>query len=82
MNPDTKPTQEEMDRYFEEVAKHELFIKNYRFFLDRIVNHLEFVNKGGHWTTDNIRKVMTSEIDMHSSCSAPNKPGYTYANND
>ena len=77
-------TQQDWDDYELKVKVHKKFIENYRFFLDRIVNHLKW-KQGGQkesWTPDEIHKVMTSEIDMAASMDAPNKPGYYRANND
>jgi hypothetical protein len=75
-------TQEQWERYEAELAAHNQYIDRYRFFLNRICNHLEWKEKGKSWTPDEIRKLMTSEIDMSESCDAPNKPGYYRANND
>jgi hypothetical protein len=78
-------TKEQWDRYDEEVKAHQEFIKNYKFFLDRIVNYLDWqaprMNKVS-FTPSEIKDFVSSEILAASSCDAPNKPGYTYANND
>ncbi len=75
----------DIEKYEQDVKAHDHFIERYRFYLDRLVNHLEWqgkrVNKAT-WTPDEIRALMTSEIDMASSMDAPNKPGYYRANND
>lgn len=75
-------TQEQWDKYEQDCKEHEEHIKRYRFFLDRICNMLEFKKPNHFWTTAHIHNVMTAEIDMSSSCDAPNKPGYYRANND
>ena len=75
-------TPEQWEQYERELESHNAFIQRYRFYLDRICNHLDSVRKDNKWTTEDIRKVMTSEIDMAAHCGAPNKPGYYRANND
>jgi hypothetical protein len=78
----TEITKAQWDRYHIEVADHEKFIKDYKFFLERICRHLDWVNKEKAWTPEEIRKVMYSEIDKAHSMDAPNEPGYYHANND
>ena len=75
-------TEEQWEKYYEEVARHNEFISRYRFFLDRIVKHLEWRSPSNTWTTDQITKVIKDEIDRADSMDAPNKPGYSRANND
>lgn len=75
----------EWQKYYAELERHEKFCDDYRFFLDRICRHLEWLNQRGRegtWTTEDIQKVIASEIDKSRSMDAPNKPGYTRANND
>lgn len=84
---DSNVTQEQLDQYAEEVAAHELFIENYRYFLERICNHLDWVQgltigDTRLWTTAEIRKIISDEINKSESMDAPNKPGYYRANND
>jgi len=78
-------TKEQWDLYNEQKAAHDKFIECYRFFLDRIVNHLEWKGKRmgkASWTPDEIKDWITSEIVKSNSMDAPNKPGYYRANND
>lgn len=78
-------TQEQLDRYEQDLAAHKKFIENYRFFLDRICTHLEW--QGGRlnktsWTPAEIKDWIGSEISASSSLDEPNRPGYYRANND
>ena len=75
-------TQKQWDDYSEELHSHEQFISNYKFFLDRIVKHLEFVHSGAYWNTEEIKATITREISRSHSMDAPNEPGYYRANND
>lgn len=75
-------TKEQWDRYYEDVEAHKKFLERYRFFLDRIVNHLEFIRPNHLWTPAEILTTIEGEIRMSESMDAPNKPGYTRANND
>lgn len=77
-NPDPWET------YNHKVEQHENFIERYKFFLDRICTHLDWVDKtkSKTWTTDEIRNLIGSEISRAHSMDAPNKPGYDRANND
>jgi hypothetical protein len=75
-------TDEQWERYEAEVKAHEQFIERYRFYLDRIVNHLKWKRPDHIWTPEEIKSVMESEIRMADSMDAPNKPGYYRANND
>jgi hypothetical protein len=75
-------TDEQWERYEAEVKAHEKFIERYRFYLERIVNHLELNYPRCTWTPAKIKEFMTAEIDKSSSMDAPNKPGYYRANND
>ena len=75
-------TQEQWDRYKEELANHTHFIKDYKFFLDRICRHLQFVQNSKAWTTAEIMDVISREISNSDSMDAPNEPGYYRANND
>jgi hypothetical protein len=75
-------TKEQWDRYEAELKNHKEFIANYMFFLNRIVKHLEWAHPNQTWTTKEISHVICTEIGHASSMSAPNKPGYEYANND
>lgn len=77
-----KGNQAQWDRYCEDLKRHEEFIRNYKFFLDRICNHMESRGKNLTWTSDYLRKTIASEIEMAESVDAPNPPGYTRANND
>lgn len=75
----------EWQKYYADLERHEQFIKNYKFFLDRIVTHLNWLGerrKRNEWTPDDIARVLGSEIDQSWSMDAPNKPGYYRANND
>lgn len=78
-------TKEQWDQYEIEVNDHEKFIEHYKFFLDRIVNYLEWqgprMNKTS-FTPSEIRDFVSSEIISADSMDAPNKPGYYRANND
>jgi len=75
-----------MSEHEKDVEKHEQFIRDYKFFLDRICNHLKFINNGDtsdhSWSVDEIRGTMTAEIHKCQSMDAPNPPNYTIANND
>lgn len=75
-------TQEQWDRYKEDLAKHTQFINDYKFFLNRICRHLQFVSNSKAWTTAEIMDVISKEINKASSMDAPNEPGYYRANND
>ena len=75
-------TQEQWDRYKEDLANHTHFIKDYKFFLDRICRHLQFVQNSKAWTTAEIMDVISREISNSDSMDAPNEPGYYRANND
>lgn len=75
-------TDEQWERYELEVKAHEQFIERYRFYLERIVKHLEFKRNNGTWSPAEIFFTMEQEIRMSESMDAPNKPGYTRANND
>jgi hypothetical protein len=75
-------TSPEWQKYYEDLEKHKEFYRSYQFYLDRILRHLEFTRPSNTWTSEDIRKVISSEIDMALSCDAPNKPGYYRANND
>jgi hypothetical protein len=68
--------------YREDLMAHEQFISNYKFFLERIVKHLEWVGKEKTWTPEEIHTVMLNEIKKSHSMDAPNEPGYYRANND
>lgn len=70
------------EQYEKDLAAHNVFIERYRLYLDRIYKHMEWKKKGESFTADEMRRIMTAEIDMASSCDAPNKPGYERANND
>lgn len=78
-------TQEQWDRYEADVKAHEEFIKNYKFFLDRIVTYLEWqsprINKPS-FTPAEIKDFVGSEIFAAQSMDAPNPPNYEFANND
>lgn len=88
MIPDKLPkgtTSEQWQRYTEEMKAHEKLIKNYKFFLDRIVTYLEWQGKRLNktsWTPSEIKDWVGSEITAASSMNEPNKPGYEFANND
>jgi len=69
-------------QYHESLKEHEQFIKNYKFFLDRICGHLDWIKSGNAWTTDDIRSVINAEIKKSHSMDAPNEPCYYRANND
>lgn len=69
-------------KYQEDVEAHKNFISKYRFYLDRIVNHLEFIQPGKAWTAAEILTTIEGEIRKSESMDAPNKPGYERANND
>ncbi|MBZ0246334.1 MAG: hypothetical protein K8H85_10330 [Cyclobacteriaceae bacterium] len=75
-------TKEQWDQYSKDLNKHEQFIKDYKFFTDRICRHLNFIDHKKQWTIEEIRKTMIDEIDKSHSMDAPNKPGYFRANND
>jgi len=80
-------TEEQINQYNEDVAAHELFISNYRYFLERICNHLDWVEGltiGDRrlWQTAEIRKIISDEIDKSESMDAPNKPNSEFSNND
>ncbi|HYF69116.1 MAG TPA: hypothetical protein VD884_13325 [Ohtaekwangia sp.] len=75
-------TKEQWDSYAEDVKRHQEFIKNYRFFLDRICNHLSWLDKNAEWAAGDIRIAISREIDKAESMDAPNEPGYYRANND
>lgn len=75
-------TREQWEQYERDLKAHEEHIKQYRFFLDRIVNHLKWKDSSKLWTHEAISNLIMAEIDMSSSCDAPNKPGYYRANND
>lgn len=78
-------TKEQWDRYNEQKAAHNKFIEQYRFFLNRIVDHLEWQGKRmnkNSWTPSEIKDWVMSEIVKSASMDAPNKPGYYRANND
>jgi len=81
-----KETEIAWSQYHESLKEHDHFIKNYKFFLERICNHLKFVNNGDtsdhSWSVDEIRSTITSEIHKCQSMDAPNEPGYYRANND
>lgn len=72
----------EWQRYYQELERHQTFCDNYKLFLDRICKHLEWLRPSGTWTTDDIRTILSNEIDRNESMGAPNKPGYFRANND
>ena len=72
----------EWQEYYRRLKAHEEFYDDYKFYLDRILRHLNFLRVDHAWTTDEIRSRMSAEIDMAMSCDAPNKPGYYRANND
>lgn len=78
-------TDEQWERYELDLKAHEAFIANYKFFLDRIVTYLEWqsgrIGKTS-FTPAEIKDWVGSEIIASSSMDAPNKPGYTRANND
>lgn len=74
-----KPSKEELEDYELQVKVHKKHVENYRFFLDRIVNHLD---SNSLYSTKAIKEIMTAEIDRVQSMDAPNKPGYYRANND
>lgn len=75
-------TKEQWDKYYEELDAHNKFIERYRFYLDRIVNFLEFKKPKNTWTTSDILTLIEGEIRDSQSMDAPNKPGYYRANND
>ena len=80
-------TKEQWDAYEERCEEHNQFISQYRSYLGRIVNHLQWINDksnnpGESYTPEEINRIMSNEIDMMSSMNAPNKPGYYRANND
>jgi hypothetical protein len=75
-------TKEQWDRYEAELKDHKEFIANYKFFLVRIIKHLEWIQPNQTWTTKEINHVISNEIDRSSSMDQPNKPGYYRANND
>lgn len=76
-------TKEQWDRYEAELKDHNEFITNYRFFLDRIIKHLEWsASKDYEWSVKEIKYAIENEIDKASSMDAPNKPGCLIANND
>jgi hypothetical protein len=68
--------------YREDLMAHEQFISNYKFFLERIVKHLEFVKPNAFWDTKQIAETIGNEIKKSHSMDAPNEPGYYRANND
>lgn len=72
----------EWQKYYQDLSRHEQFINDYKFFLDRICRHLEWLRPSNTWTVTDIQKVIGGEIDKSWSMDAPNKPGYTRANND
>jgi len=78
----TGTTPEQWLDYEVKKKAHELFIHNYKFFLNRIVRHLEFVQPGKQWTLEEMQHTIMNEIKMSDSIDAPNKPGYYRANND
>jgi len=75
-------TKEQWDDYEIKVEAHEKFIADYRFYLDRICNHLKWVDPNKAWVPEEIRERISSEIRMSHSMDAPNEPGYYRANND
>jgi hypothetical protein len=75
-------TPEGWEKYQEAEDRHQQFIKDYRFFLNRILRHLDWMRPANTWTTADIKKAIENEIDRSSSMDAPNKPGYHIANND
>lgn len=78
-------TKEQWDKYELDLKAHNAFIENYKFFLNRIANYLEWqgnrLNKTS-FTPAEIRDLVGSEITAASSMDEPNKPGYYRANND
>lgn len=72
----------EQAAYKKACKAHEAYISRYKLFLDRIVNHLEFVEPSRLWTTSEIRQTILNEIRMSESMDRPNAPGYEFANND
>lgn len=78
-------TKEQWERYEKELSSHEDFIKNYKYFLERITEYLDWQGQRLHkpsWTTPEIKDWVGSEISAKSSMDAPNKPGYYRAAND
>jgi hypothetical protein len=75
-------TKEQWDQYHIDVKNHEKFIEDYKFFLNRITRHLEWMKPNNTWTTRDILVAISDEIDRSHSMDAPNKPGYYRANND
>jgi hypothetical protein len=75
-------TDEQWTKYELDVKAHKAFIEDYRFFLNRITRHLEWMKPNNTWTTVDILAAIGREIDKSESMDAPNKPGYYRANND
>lgn len=76
-------TKEQWDKYYSDTKSHDKFISDYRFFLNKIVSHLDWMSSENTlWSIDDIKRVMTTELDKIESMDAPNKPGYYRANND
>ena len=71
-----------MNRYYARLEKHKEHISNYREYLGKICDHLAHSKNIDLRTVTEIRRIISAEIDMASSCDAPNKPGYERANND
>jgi hypothetical protein len=79
----TELSKEEL--YKQELARHEEFIKNYKYFLDRITEYLDWQGKRldkTSWSPAEIKDWVGSEITASASMDAPNKPGYYRAAND
>jgi hypothetical protein len=79
---ENKNTSPEWQRYYADLERHERFYKDYKFFLNRITRHLEWMKPNNTWTTVDILVAINNEIDRGASMDAPNKPGYYRANND
>ena len=72
----------EWEKYYADLDRHEEFYNSYKFYLDRMLRHLEWRKPSNTWTTEEIRKEISDEISRALSMDAPNKPGYYRANND
>lgn len=76
-------TLEEWLDYEDQEAIHKVHIATRRNELDRILNYLAWKTpQKTSWTLVEIGETMRAEINMSSSCDAPDKPRYYRANND
>lgn len=78
-------TQEEWDRYYEDLKRHQERVRHERPSPEKYGYESSGLENQGGWTIEggeDAYKKALSEWQMMRSCDAPNKPGYYRASND